>query len=297
MSGRTMAALLALASPAIAAAQDVATGNGAAAQDAAPDDGAAMKALEAAVPKQAWYPDGYYDIRIAAEAQVAEFPRPADELPATAEQSYNLVACDTERPGGEAADPLLERYGYVALETARLRAELRRIHYPADIYAEPLLVFERESIARAEDRETGGDPYSALADALEAARTSAQAPLSPVFEYRECTPPAMAAPNSPGRPSAVRPSRAPGVKFRTEPSAGELWMISAFAFKVCVRKQPDPWDRLACKWNEIETGVTKSMSGRFVYQVRWPDGTVRKGTREIAPASGTTPVTFKKVGS
>ncbi|NIJ35676.1 hypothetical protein FHR22_000325 [Sphingopyxis panaciterrae] len=286
MSGRTLAALLALTSPAAAAAQD-----------AAPDDGAAMQALEATVPKQEWYPDGYYDIRIAAEAQVAEFPRPAGVLPATPEQSYNLVACDTERPRAEGSDPLLARYGYVALETARLRTELQRIHYPASIYAEPLLAFERESIARADERATNGDPYTVLADALEAARADAKAPLSPVFEYRECSPPPMAAPNSPGRPSAVRPSPAPGVKFRTEPTAGELWMISAFAFKVCVRKQPDPWDRFACKWNEVETGVTRSMSGRFVYQVRWPDGTVRKGTREIVPAGGSTPVTFKKVGS
>lgn len=286
MGDRTIAALLALASPAVAAAQD-----------AAPDDGAAMKALEAAVPKQGWYPEGYYDVRIAAEAQVAEFPRPASELPATPEQSYNLVACDTERPGDEAADPLLERYGYVALETARLRAELQRIHYPASIYAEPLLAFERESIARAEDGETDGDPYTALAEALEAARAGTKTPLPPVFEFRECSPSAMAAPNSPPRLGAVRPSRAPGIKFRTDPPAGELWMISAFAFKVCVRKQPDPWDRFACKWNEVETGVARSIAGRFVYQVRWPDGTVRKGTREIAPASRSTPVTFKKVGS
>lgn len=286
MVARAAAALLALAGPAVAAAQD-----------AAADDGAAMKAVEADVPQQSWYPGGYYDIRIAAEAQVAEFPRPASDLPATPEQSYNLVACDVERPGDETSDPLLERYGYVALETARLRAELRRMHYPAAIYAEPLLAFERESIAKAEERATDGDPYTALADALEAARAGAPTPLSPVFEYRECTPPAMAAPNRPGRPSTVRPPRAPGVKFRTEPTAGELWMISAFAFKVCVRKLPDPWDRFACKWNEVETGVTKSLSGRFVYQVRWPDGTVRKGTREIVPVSGTTPVTFKKVGS
>ncbi|ALJ14556.1 hypothetical protein [Sphingopyxis macrogoltabida] len=285
MGGRTIAALLMLASPSVAMAQD-----------AAADDGAAMKALEADVPQQPWYPGGYYDIRIAAEAQVVEFPRPASDLPATPEQSYNLVACDVERPGNDASDPMLERYGYVALETARLRAELRRMHYPASIYAEPLLAFERESIARAEERATNGDPYTSLAEALEAARAGAKAPLSPVFEYRDCTPPPMAAPSRP-RLGAVRSPPAPGVKFRTEPPAGELWMISAFAFKVCVRKQPDPWDRFACKWNEVETGVTRNISGRFVYQVRWPDGTVRKGTREVAPASGSTPVTFKKVGS
>ncbi|MEY4269734.1 MAG: hypothetical protein RLZZ58_950, partial [Pseudomonadota bacterium] len=32
--------------------------------------------LAAKVPQQSWYPPGYYDIRIAAEAQMALFPRP-----------------------------------------------------------------------------------------------------------------------------------------------------------------------------------------------------------------------------
>ena len=77
-------------------------------------------------------------------------------------------------------------------------------------------------------------------------------------------------------------------------------MINAFAFKVCTRKKPDPWDRFACKWNEIETGVDQTLSGRYVYQVKWPDGTVHKGTREIVPSYDDEPkvtVTFKKTGS
>ena len=87
-----------------------------------------------------------------------------------------------------------------------------------------------------------------------------------------------------------------GVVLKTEPAGGELLLINAFAFKVCMRKQQDPWDRMACRWNETETGVARPMSGRFVYQVQWPDGAVRKGTREIAPEQSGA-VTFKKVGS
>ena len=87
---------------------------------------------------------------------------------------------------------------------------------------------------------------------------------------------------------------------RTSPPLGEVLMINAFAFKVCTRKKPDPWDRFACKWNEIETGVDQTLSGRYVYQVKWPDGTVRRGTREIVPSYDDEPkvtVTFKKTGS
>lgn len=291
MIGRAILALLALAGPVAAAAQD-----------GAPDDMAAMKALETAIPRQSWYPDGYYDVRIAAEAQVAEFPRPATDLPATPDRGYNLVACNAEKIGFDASDPLMARYGNTALEVARLGAELRRMNYPASLYAEPLLAFERDRLAAA-DGQSVDDPYSTLADALEAARARLEPGLSSVFAFDECTPPPGAAPpprptTSPKPTAAITPRAAPGVTFATQPPAGEVLMINAFAFKVCVRKQPNPWDRFACRWNEIETGIARPMSGRFVYQVTWPDGTVRKGTREIVAPPGTaTSVTFRKTGS
>ncbi len=103
----------------------------------------------------------------------------------------------------------------------------------------------------------------------------------------------------PMRGIAAAPSPT-GVTLATVPAAGEVLLINAFAFKVCMRKQADPWDRFACKWNEVETGIARPLSGRFVYQVRWPDGTVRKGTREIIAGqngAAASTVTFKKTGS
>ena len=287
MPGRAIAAMLLLASPAAAAAQEK-------------DEAAAMRGLEAAVPKQDWYPDGYYDIRIAAEAEVAEVAaHPPTNRPVTPGGDANLIACDAQKIDPGASDPLLQRYGSAALETARLRVQLGRLGYPATISAEPLLAFERNRLAVADGHDGAGDPYEALAEALNAARASE---LPEVFAFAECTPPPMAAPSPAPIPrrgvTAVRPPRAAGVTFVTQPPAGEVLMINAFAFKVCTRKQPDPWDRFQCRWNEIETGVAKPMSGRFVYQVKWPDGTVRKGTREVAPGpGGSATVTFRKTGS
>jgi hypothetical protein len=86
----------------------------------------------------------------------------------------------------------------------------------------------------------------------------------------------------------------PRASFVTSPPNAEIWLVSAFAFRVCQRKVPDPWDRLGCRWTEIQTGANKPLSGRFIYQVRWPDGTVRKGARDIAPYDD---VRFQKVGS
>lgn len=292
MSGRTLAALLLLAGPPVAAAQEA-------------DEAAAMRAIESAVPQQDWYPEGYYDIRIAAEAETAErAAQPAVDRPATPGGDFNLIACDAQKVDPGVSDPLLQRYGYAALETARLRAQLGRLGYSAAVAAGPLLAFERDRIAVADGGDRSGDPYEALAEAINAARADAS-DLPEIFAFAECSPPPTAAPRpAPARPArpaitTARPRRAPGVTFVTQPPAGELLMINAFAFKVCTRKQPDPWDRFQCRWNEIETGVGRPLSGRYVYQVRWPDGTVRKGTREIHSGSDgeATTVTFRKTGS
>jgi hypothetical protein len=281
-----------------------------------PIGAAGLKAIEAKVPPQGWYPDGYYDIRIAAEGQIADFPRDnltmdwGDGQP----PYYDVIDCNAEYVSLDETDPLTARYGGVALEVARLRAEFERMKYPVAVYAEPLLAFEKAMIedakaapepmseadiaaadaameadapdAAAEPADGGGfenDPYFRLAQAVEANRARLAPKLPKVVADGGCG-------AGEGNPVIVR----------TSPPQGEVLMINAFAFKVCTRKKPDPWDRFACKWNEIETGVDQTLSGRYVYQVKWPDGTVRKGTREIVPSYDDEPkvtVTFKKTGS
>ncbi len=300
---RMLMLVAALASPVAAGAKE-------------PIGAAGLKAIEAKVPPQGWYPDGYYDIRIAAEGQIADFPRDnltmdwGDGQP----PYYDVIDCNAEYVSLDETDPLTARYGGVALEVARLRAEFERMKYPVAVYAEPLLAFEKAMIedakaapepmseadiaaadaameadapdAAAEPADGGGfenDPYFRLAQAVEANRARLAPKLPKVVADGGCG-------AGEGNPVIVR----------TSPPQGEVLMINAFAFKVCTRKKPDPWDRFACKWNEIETGVDQTLSGRYVYQVKWPDGTVRKGTREIVPSYDDEPkvtVTFKKTGS
>jgi hypothetical protein len=323
---RMVMLLAALASPVTTAAKE-------------PIDAAGLKAIEAKVPPQSWYPDGYYDIRIAAEGQMADFPR--DKLTMDWGDGeppyYDVIDCNAEYVRLDDTDPLTARYGGVALETARLRAEFERMKYPLAVYAGPLLAFEKAKIeeaknapepvseaeaaaaladegmaadaaaievadaaaaaadaaaaavdaaaaATAEEDETYTDPYFALAEAVEANRQRLAPKLPKVLADGGC---------GAGEGSAVI--------VKTSPPQGEVLLINAFAFKVCTRKKPDPWDRFACKWTEVETGVEKQLSGRYVYQVRWPDGVVRKGTRDIVPnyddESVAAVVTFKKVGS
>jgi len=300
---RMLMLVAALASPVTAGAKE-------------PIGAAGLKAIEAKVPPQGWYPDGYYDIRIAAEGQIADFPRDTLTMDWGDGQPpyYDVIDCNAEYVSLDETDPLTARYGGVALEVARLRAEFERMKYPVPVYAEPLLAFEKAMIedakaapepmseadiaaadaameadaldAAAEPADGGGfenDPYYRLAKAVEANRARLAPKLPKVVADGGCG-------AGEGNPVIVR----------TSPPQGEVLMINAFAFKVCTRKKPDPWDRFACKWNEIETGVDQTLSGRYVYQVKWPDGTVRKGTREIVPSYDDEPkvtVTFKKTGS
>ena len=323
--------LAALASPVTVAAK-------------APIDAAGLKAIEAKVPRQSWYPDGYYDIRIAAEGQMADFPRDnltmdwGDGEP----PSYDVIDCNAEYVSLDDTDPLTARYGGVALEVARLRTEFERMKYPLAVYAAPLLAFEKAKIEEAKaapepmtDEEIEAEnaaTEAADAAAAEAAASAADAAASAAADaameadasdaaaepadggYFENDPYQQLAKAveanrqrlAPQLPKVVADGgcgagESSAVIVKTSPPQGEVLLINAFAFKVCTRKKPDPWDRFACKWNEVETGVEKRLSGRYVYQVKWPDGTVRKGTREIVPnyddEDVAAVVTFKKTGS
>lgn len=289
----------------------------AAVQAQSPPDAAALKKIEARIPARDWYPAGYYDVRIAAEAQIAEAPRARKTIVLDcfdgAGQCYDVIDCNAETAPFNPDDPAMSRYGSTALEISRLRGELARLGYPEAVYAGPLADYERKLLAIDAERSDadvklaggfvppGDDPAAPaddfegdfedpgagldaeLATAIEANRLRLAPKLPRVIVEGGCG-------AGEGGPIIVR----------TVPVGGEVLLINAFAFKVCTRRQPDPWDRFACKWNEWETGVERTKPyGRFVYQVKWPDGVVRKGTREIVPNMEETSVTvtFRKVGS
>lgn len=290
-----------------------------------PIDAAGLKAIEAKVPRQSWYPEGYYDVRIAAEAEQRETPVATRDILGDWNDGegkrYDVIDCGAEPPPALEVDPVTARYGFVASEIARIRSDLDRLKFPPSLYAEPLLAFERGEIeaatkgpdpqqqaieaakweaAAAEAERLGQeppaypedlsaesdeieDPYSTLATAIEANRARLAPKLPKVVAEGGCG-----------------AGGAGPVIVKTVPPQGEVLLVNAFAFKVCTRKVPDPWDRFKCKWTEIETDVKKSLAGRYVYQVTWPDGTVRKGTRDIVPEYDTdeaVTVTFKKAGS
>jgi hypothetical protein len=278
----------------------------------APATAADLKRIETDVPRQDWYPDGYYDVRIAAEAELAEEPAAKEDLaPDWGDGAqYDILGCGGFFIMPEDADDTTRRYGNAALEIARMRRDLRTIGYPAEVYAAPLAAYERHLVEQArrrtpdeilialgigsdeiydalpeaeEETEVGDPPEAALARSIEANRARVARHLPQVVAEGGCG-------DAPPAPVIVR----------TEPPGGEVLLISAFAFKVCTRKLTDPWDRFACRWKEIETDKPTEIRGRNAYQVRWPDGDVRRGVREFdLNYNDDTPTTatFRKTGS
>lgn len=273
-----------------------------------------MTALAKKVAPQSWYPDGYYDVRIAAEAQQAEYPRALSDILIDWDDGlgkrYDVIDCNGEWVIPVEVDPVTARYGNVALEISRLRSELERLKYPVAAYLEPLNAYERASLdeaTSAPDPMLEGDAAADAAMDADAASDSddVNAPAVDAYGQLAAAIEANRKRLAPKLPMVVveggcGAGEGAPIIVNTAPPQGTVLLINAFAFKVCTRTKPDPWDRFACKWNEIETGKELPLNGRYVYQVRWPDGVVRKGNREIlAGPDGDPPeiVTFRKSGS
>lgn len=272
--------------------------------------------VAAAIPDREWYPQGYYDIRVAYAADFPEAERlrianhvanfggtPEDYYGEGPSEQVNLGDCDVEDTGVDyGEDPLYATYVSIARDMSYFRAALERGGYPPEIFEPALLDYERRRLALAQVEADGRDPaevdfaaefgledfdpqawqIGAFMERLNAARTGENAGLPEVILADGCG------------------GDSPPVILRTAPGNGQVWIISAFAFRVCTRRMSDPWDKFACRWNEIETGAENSLAGRYVYEVVWPDGTSRRGTRELRGDVMTwepKTVTFRKSGS
>ena len=249
------------------------------------------------VPEQPWYPKGYRDLRIAAAGEIATFPRDPQDLMRSGE--YNLLPCNDKFPDNALHLALelavREEYAAVALDVSRIRAEMRSLGYPADVFEQPLLDFERSRLGEAlvnpmeppsgivridplvEQRRTAA--LIELAEVLEA-RRQAQQSGRPII-YHSCPYPVTSYSFLERVPEPVSERGPDDVAVVISPPNGRLWLINGFKFRVCERKGSDPWNHIACGWEEYWAGDGSHSSGRYIYEVRWPDGTVRRGARII----------------
>lgn len=70
-----------------------------------------------------------------------------------------------------------------------------------------------------------------------------------------------------------------GIRLVTRPGNGRLRLIPVFFFKLCEVQKIDPHDPRRCDhWREPVEGALFEVSGDYIYQASWPDGTRRDGT-------------------
>lgn len=265
-----------------------ALGLGAAPLRAAPPVPAAVPA--ASIPEQAWYPKGYRDLRIAAASEIATFPRAIGEL--ASDDEYNLAGCGYPKPDEEFLDDFARYYGPLAFTIERIRSDMRRLGYSAEVYEPALLDYERARLAwtatPAGAMPTGREaainwpsstriigPLGDLAAPMEARRKLVGAGKS--ITYWNCRRHVF------GAVGLTRVSeRGPeDVRVQISPPGGRLWLISGFAFRLCERKTGNPWNHFGCGWEEYAPEDGSHSSGRYIYEVRWRDGTVQRGARVL----------------
>lgn len=251
----------------------------------------AEAASEAPVPDQAWYPPGYHDLRLIAAVHAETVPRDREWMLGEEDDderavSYIVYDCDLGKDLPDGMDYDTVQVTALALDVARLRSELRLLGYRPEIYEGPILDYERAALAhiaaqRAErlrdpennpiypqtryDAEANFDLLGELARAMETRRRRLQRNKWPIIAGSGCG-------------SGYGP-----FTIQLVPGNGQLWLINAFAFRVCERKVPDPWDHQACGWTEYLTGDDTMATGRYMYQVGWPGGTVQRGARLLQP--------------
>ena len=248
---------------------------------------------EGQVPDQAWYPEGYHDLRIAAEAQLATFPRDPEivlreDWDDPRIKTYDLVDCNLGFDLPEDMDNRTMLLSELALDIARMRSEFASLGYRREIYDEPLLASERAMLAAIDatatdlvrelvTEEDGYSYYGYPEGWVSLTDLQADYDLLAELESRRMR-------LQPRQPRFVVEGGCGAgeaeFEIRLVPAGGELWLINAFAFRVCERKVANPWDHSACGWTQYQEGDTTFASGRYMYEARW-GGTVRRGARVL----------------
>ena len=216
--------------------------------------------IEAAIPERPYYPHGYRDLRIAAALHSTTARRPLSDLLFEFDDEppyYDIIDCNADAPDPDGSEDE-QIWGSLAMQVARIEDDLTRLGYRREVFEAPLLAFERDSL----DMGAGElDLATPLAEALEANRQRLQPDKPRIVADGGC---------GAGELS---------FRIRTAPAGGRVWIVNAFAFHVCSVRQPDPWALQACRWTEVDEDAPELLSGRYFYQARWPDGTLRRGTR------------------
>lgn len=148
--------------------------------------------------------------------------------------------------------------GDVAVVALGVEHLLTALHYPRAIWSGPLDQFERLNITQE--------------------RLDAQL-VPQLAAYRRAHTPRLPRVKSEG---GCGSGETP-IKIHTVPDSARVFLVPQFYYDLCKARTIDPEDVDRCRyWVKSIGGQSLSLSGRYRYQVKWPDRTERRGRFEIS---------------
>ena len=194
---------------------------------------------------------------------------------------------------GEGAEKERGTAGFanIAFDNVVWTNNLTKLGYPARLWQELVAAYEAKEIelviaapAQAAKEEQAMNESTARRDAFLAALRK------PLDAYRR-TKPAL-------RPVVVEGGCGAGdmsVSIVTEPKGGQVLFIPTFFYELCRVQNVNPDDTGGCnRWREAVDGKLASVSGDYLYVVRWPDGTTRRGKLSFNKLEDGQTVTLRK---
>lgn len=146
----------------------------------------------------------------------------------------------------------------LAYEVVRLKRLIARLGYPESVWRPALLAIEEEGQDAFSPHE--GGHLQELSETLDAYRRRSAPALPKTGVVGGC-----------GEGEV-------GVRIATRPRNGRVRLIPVFFYKLCQVQKIDPDDPRRCDhWRESAEGALLDLSGDYVYQASWVDGTRHSG--------------------
>ena len=174
----------------------------------------------------------------------------------------------TERRGSAEAEihvPLTR----LAVDLAWIREQLRRHNFPRSLYESTLNNYERAELRQIAIHRRGSMDLLAERNVIEILERNREAayPSLPVLEAAPCPPP---------------PQGATLAVLRSQPAGSTVWYLDELSADWCTASNIDPWDVQRCPdWGQSDSRQALPFYGWYLVQVRWQNGHVTRGRKEI----------------
>jgi len=188
-------------------------------------------------------------------------------------RQFDLINCSSGSDylgAGRNAD-VMRGFADISLDVVLLRDGLARAGYPASLWRDSVDGYERGAVDRAIALSKRGGVWDPVEEPPQAFYTSLRGKLAAYHASHRSTWQIV----SEGGCGADEAH----VNIATSPSGGQVFVIPTFYYQLCRVQSENADDSRSCpKWREAVDGKLTQVSGDYRYQVRWRDGSVRRGT-------------------